>query len=70
MAKLTEKQLHLYEWIKAFIAKHDYSPTITEITDAYGFSSPAPIQSRLRYLRDKGYITWQPGKNRTIAILM
>jgi repressor LexA len=31
--------------------------------------SPAPIQSRLEHLRNKGYIGWNEGRARTIRIL-
>ena len=36
--------------------------------DAMGLRSPAPIQSRLKHLQDKGYITWQEGKARTMQL--
>ncbi len=34
-----------------------------------GLKSPAPIQSRLKHLQEKGYITWQEGKARTLKIV-
>ena len=36
---------------------------------AMGLKSPAPIQSRLKHLQDKGYISWQEGKARTMQIV-
>ena len=30
--------------------------------EAMGLKSPAPIQSRLKHLQEKGYISWQEGK--------
>ena len=36
---------------------------------AMKLKSPAPIQSRLEHLRNKGYIDWTEGKARTIRIL-
>ena len=36
---------------------------------AMGLKSPAPIQSRLKHLQEKGYISWQEGKARTIQIV-
>ena len=35
---------------------------------AMGLKSPAPIQSRLKHLQEKGYISWQEGKARTLQI--
>ena len=37
--------------------------------DAMGLKSPAPIQSRLKHLQHKGYISWQEGKARTLQIV-
>tara|TARA_B100001287_G_C22547204_1_gene465040 strand:- start:367 stop:879 length:513 start_codon:yes stop_codon:yes gene_type:complete len=36
---------------------------------AMGLKSPAPIQSRLKHLQEKGYISWQEGKARTMQII-
>ena len=36
---------------------------------AMGLKSPAPIQSRLKHLQEKGYISWQEGKARTMHIV-
>ncbi len=37
--------------------------------EAMGLKSPAPIQSRLKHLQDKGYISWQEGKARTLQLV-
>ena len=34
-----------------------------------GLKSPAPIQSRLKHLQDKGYISWQEGRARTLQLI-
>ena len=36
---------------------------------AMGLKSPAPIQSRLKHLQEKGYISWQEGRARTLQIV-
>ena len=36
---------------------------------AMGLKSPAPIQSRLKHLQEKGYISWQEGKARTLQVI-
>jgi len=36
---------------------------------AMGLKSPAPIQSRLKHLREKGYISWQEGRARTLQLV-
>ena len=46
-----------------------HSPSIRQMMEAMGLKSPAPIQSRLRHLQEKGYISWQEGKARTLQIV-
>ena len=36
---------------------------------AMGLKSPAPIQSRLKHLQEKGFISWQEGKARTMQVV-
>ena len=66
---LSEAQNELYEWIKYYMREFHHSPSIRQMMQAMGLKSPAPIQSRLRHLQDKGYITWQEGKARTLQIV-
>ncbi len=37
--------------------------------NAMGLKSPAPVQSRLKHLQEKGYISWQEGKARTLMLI-
>ncbi|HLO87978.1 MAG TPA: transcriptional repressor LexA [Nostocaceae cyanobacterium] len=69
MEKLTEAQQELYEWLAEYIRLHQHSPSIRQMMYAMNLRSPAPIQSRLEHLRNKGYIDWNEGKARTIRIL-
>ena len=46
-----------------------HSPSIRQMMNAMGLKSPAPIQSRLKHLQEKGYISWQEGKARTLQIV-
>ena len=66
---LTEAQSELYKWIKNYMKEFQHSPSIRQMMQAMGLKSPAPIQSRLRHLQDKGYISWQEGKARTLQIV-
>ena len=65
---LTEAQNELYLWIKDYLKNFQHSPTIRQMMQAMGLKSPAPIQSRLKHLQEKGYISWQEGKARTLKI--
>ena len=45
-----------------FIDNNHHSPSIRQMMQAMGLRSPAPIQSRLRHLQEKGWIKWQEGQ--------
>ena len=66
---LTEAQNELYSWIKNYMKDFQHSPSIRQMMKAMGLKSPAPIQSRLKHLQEKGYISWQEGKARTLQIV-
>ena len=67
--KLTDAQNELYKWIKNYTKQFQHSPSIRQMMEAMGLKSPAPIQSRLKHLQEKGWISWQEGKARTLKIL-
>ena len=66
---LTTAQNELYGWIKNYMKEFQHSPSIRQMMQAMGLKSPAPIQSRLKHLQEKGYISWQEGKARTMQIV-
>ena len=66
---LTDAQNELYSWIKNYMRDFQHSPSIRQMMQAMGLKSPAPIQSRLKHLQEKGYISWQEGKARTMQII-
>ena len=66
---LTEAQNELYEWIKNYMRDFKHSPSIRQMMEAMGLKSPAPIQSRLKHLQEKGFISWQEGKARTLQLV-
>jgi len=67
--ELTPAQRELYDWLADYIGSHRHSPSIRQMMEAMGLRSPAPIQSRLRHLQQKGWITWQEGQARTLQLL-
>ena len=66
---LTQAQNELYGWIKDYMKNFQHSPSIRQMMQGMGLKSPAPIQSRLKHLQEKGYISWQEGKARTLQIV-
>ena len=67
-SELTAAQNELFEWIKNYIKNFNHSPSIRQMMEAMGLKSPAPIQSRLKHLQEKGYISWQEGRARTLQL--
>ena len=66
---LTAPQFELYKWIKQYMREFRHSPSIRQMMEAMNLKSPAPIQSRLKHLQEKGYISWQEGKARTLQVI-
>ena len=66
---LTAPQFELYNWIKQYMREFRHSPSIRQMMEAMNLKSPAPIQSRLKHLQEKGYISWQEGKARTLQVI-
>jgi len=69
MERLTEPQKELYEWLVEYIRLNQHSPSIRQMMEGMNLKSPAPIQSRLEHLRNKGYIGWNEGRARTLRIV-
>ena len=69
MESLTPAQKELYDWLVEYIETTQHAPSIRQMMVAMNLRSPAPIQSRLERLRNKGYIDWTDGKARTMRIL-
>lgn len=68
--KLTKKQEKILIFIKKYIAKNDFPPTIREIGKGINLSSPATVHAHLKNLIDKGYIRRNPNNNRIIDLLV
>tara|TARA_Y100001978_G_C23524725_1_gene352022 strand:+ start:82 stop:699 length:618 start_codon:yes stop_codon:yes gene_type:complete len=66
---LTDAQNELLNWIRNYVAEFNHSPSIRQMMTAMNLKSPAPIQSRLKHLQEKGYISWQEGKARTLQLI-
>ena len=67
--ELTSAQNQLLEWIKDYVQNFHHSPSIRQMMKGMGLKSPAPIQSRLKHLQEKGYISWQEGRARTLQLV-
>jgi repressor LexA len=70
MKNLTNRQQEILNFIKKYIADKGYPPSVREIGEALGLSSPATIHSHLCNLEEKGLIRKSESKNRTIELLV
>lgn len=70
MNDLTKRQSEVLNFIKEFMVSHGYPPTVREICNSLGLSSPATAHSHLAQLESKGYIKKNSNKNRAIELLV
>lgn len=69
MAKLTNKDFEILDFIKNEQVKKGFPPSVREICDAVGLKSTATIHARLRKLELHGKIIRDSSKNRSIKIV-
>lgn len=70
MNDLTKRQSEVLNFVKEFMVSHGYPPTVREICNSLGLSSPATVHSHLAQLESKGYIKKNSNKNRAIELLV
>ena len=70
MKELTKRQNEILNFIKSYIVKYGYPPTVREIGASLGVSSPATIHAHLENLEEKGVIRRKETKNRAIELLV
>lgn len=67
--KLTKRQKEILDAIYYYKGQHSYSPSVRELGEIVGLSSPATIHDHLVNLKKKGYINWKEKNYRTIEIV-
>lgn len=67
---LSTSQYLILDFIKKFVAKNNYSPTIREIMTGLALKSPSTVHEHIKSLARLGYITCTPNKSRTIELLV
>ncbi len=68
-ASLTQRQREILELIRATVAQRGYPPSVREIGEAVGLSSPSTVHSHLSTLAAEGYIRRDPSKPRAIEVI-
>lgn len=59
----------ILKFLRGYIKKNGYAPTIQEIADAVGLVSPNATRNHLQRLQTEGYLTMQPRIARAIALV-
>jgi repressor LexA len=67
---LTERQRQVLDFIDAEVRERGYPPSVREIGEAVGLSSPSTVHAHLAALQDKGYLRRDPTKPRAIEIAL
>ncbi|MGQ0825887.1 MAG: transcriptional repressor LexA [Actinomycetota bacterium] len=65
---LTTRQRQVLDFIDAETGRRGYPPSVREIGEAVGLSSPSTVHAHLAALQDKGYLRRDPSKPRAIEI--
>ncbi|MEK3722289.1 LexA family protein [Paenibacillus sp. FSL H8-0034] len=66
---LTRREADSLEYIRSFMNKNGYSPTLREISDAMRYGSSSTAFYLVESLEQKGYISKEHGGARTIRLL-
>ncbi len=69
MAKLTDKDYQIMDFIYEQTEIKGFPPTVREICEAVGFTSTATVHSRLKKLESMGYIIKESSKNRSMRLV-
>ena len=69
MAKVTEKDFQIMDFIYEQIEIKGYPPSVREICNAVGLTSTATVHARLKKLENMGYIIKETSKNRSMRLV-
>ena len=68
MARTSTKRQEILEFIRRFINRMGYAPSVREIMEGVGLRSTASVQYHINALQDAGELTAGGGKNRCISL--
>jgi repressor LexA len=69
-ATLTDRQRQVLDFIDSEVRRRGYPPSVREIGEAVGLSSPSTVHAHLAALQDKGYLKRDPTKPRAIEVAL
>lgn len=66
---LSERQQQVLEYIREITTGRGYPPSVREIGEAVGLSSPSSVHAHLSTLVEQGYLKRDPSKPRAIVVV-
>lgn len=69
-SSLTTRQREILELISSTVARRGYPPSVREIGEIVGLSSPSTVHSHLSTLAAEGFIRRDPSKPRAIEVIV
>lgn len=67
--KISEKEYRILEQLLIYIDKNGFSPTVRELGEILGYKSSSTVHHHLQCLQEKGIISYEPTKSRTLRIV-
>ena len=67
-ADLTARQRRILEFIRSWVDRHGYPPSVREIGEAVGLVSPSSVAYQLKALEAKGFIRRDPNRPRAVDV--
>lgn len=66
--ELTKRQGEILDFIKAFVDKNSYPPSVRDIGEAVGLSSTSSVHAQLSNLEEKGYLKRDGSSARALTV--
>ena len=66
---LTKRQRDILDYVKDFLHRHGYSPTLEEIANHFSLASLNGVYKHLRALEERGFIRRLSNQSRSIQVL-
>jgi repressor LexA len=67
---LTKRQREIFDFIRRYLRKYGYPPTVREIGKALGLHSPSTVHAHLAKLEQIGMLRRDPSKPRAIELMV
>ena len=67
---LTKRQREIFDFIRRYLRKYGYPPTVREIGDALGLHSPSTVHAHLAKLEQIGLLRRDPSKPRALEVMV